>query len=252
MSDSKTAFSTVAFSSYENARSLIAEETFLIETYLDRTGKTLEAGTGGGRIVLELKSMGFSSLHAFDYVPGLIEVAKKKDLSGCISFEVQDATCLTYQDSSFDQLLYLAQIISTIEEENGRLQALQEAHRILKPGGRALFSFLSFDARRKSTLYGAYLSYLSLLRTLLRSEKGAQYLPWLKPGGRFNFGALTDAGPHFYWYRVKEVADLLADIGFRIVAIGSSYQVAHRTMNESYESCLNAVIDGMLYCVVTK
>jgi SAM-dependent methyltransferase len=250
--DSKTAFGTLAFSSYENAASLTSEERYLIDKYLDKAGKTLEAGTGGGRILLELNSLGFNALYGFDYIPGLIEAAKRRDPSGRIRFEVQDATCLTYDDGCFDQILYLAQIVSTIEEESARLRALREAYRILKTGGRALFSFLSFDARTRSALHAPYLAYLKSVRLLLRSKRAPQSLPWLTPGGKFNFAALADVGPHFYWYKLQEASDALQDIGFRVVAIGSSHQVIAGRMADSYELCLNEPINGMLYCVATK
>ena len=55
MKNNKAIYSTVEFDSWAFREGLIDTERFLIEQYLDKEGKTLEAGTGGGRILLEMK-----------------------------------------------------------------------------------------------------------------------------------------------------------------------------------------------------
>jgi ubiquinone/menaquinone biosynthesis C-methylase UbiE len=248
----KAVFSAIEFDSWTQRKRLIPAERFLIERYLDKRSKTLEAGTGGGRILLEMKALGFTSLHGFDFVPEFIEQARGKDVTHSICFEVQDAPCLSYGDSSFDQIIYLQQVICFIEDEASRLKALQEAYRILKRGGTALFSFLSFEARRRSAMYLPYLVYLSFLRKLRRSNRTIQYLPWLRLAGKFNFSSLLDTGPYVYWYKLKEITQLLRDVGFKIIAIGSTYQIKQGGMPESYEAFVNEPIEGMLYVVGQK
>ena len=139
MNDNRNIYETVEFDNWAYREGLDYEENFLIEKYLNKDLRTLEAGTGGGRIILEMKNLGFTSLQAYDYLPGFIEQAKKKDPTGTISFEVEDATDLSYEDCSFDQILYLQQIISSIDGADHKLKALKEAYRILKQGGTALF-----------------------------------------------------------------------------------------------------------------
>lgn len=138
--NNKEVYSTVEFNSWTYRKGLIKAEKFLIEKYLDSKGRTLEAGTGGGRILLELLKLGFSSLYGFDFVPEFIEVAKKRlDITKSIIFEVQDITDLHYEDSYFDQIICLQQLISFIEEEEERTKALKKAYRILKSGGNSAF-----------------------------------------------------------------------------------------------------------------
>ncbi len=181
MSSNKEVYSTVEFDNWANEEHLLEEEKHLIETYLDRTGKILEAGTAGGRILLEMKQMGFTSLAGYDYVPEFIEHAKKRALTQSIAFEVQDATgLLKYQDASFDGLLYLQQIICFIEDESSRLKAIKEVYRILKAEGIALFSFLNFQVRVRNPIYKSYLTYLRLLQKLRDSNRSSQYIPWFK------------------------------------------------------------------------
>jgi len=66
---------------------------------LNKNGKTVEAGTAGGRILREMKDLGFQELYGYDYVSEFIEQAKQREASQSISFEVQDATDLTYENS---------------------------------------------------------------------------------------------------------------------------------------------------------
>ena len=64
----------------------------------------------------EMKNLGFQELYGYDYVPEFIEQAKQREASQIISFEVQDATNLTYEVYGFEQIIYLQQIVSFIEE----------------------------------------------------------------------------------------------------------------------------------------
>ncbi len=75
---------------------------------------------------MELQRRGFSNLSGFDYVAGFIEQAKKSDSNGKIHFQVMDATRLTYPDGKFSQAIYLQQIVSFIESEEGRKKAVIE------------------------------------------------------------------------------------------------------------------------------
>jgi ubiquinone/menaquinone biosynthesis C-methylase UbiE len=250
--NNKEVYSTIEFDTYANRENLNVSEKYLIGKFLNKNEKTLEAGTGGGRILLEMRGLGFTSLYGFDYVPELIERAKQKDRSQSICFEVQDATNLNYQSCYFDQILYLDQIISSIEDEGNRLQTFKEAYRILKTGGTALFSFLSFEARSSSLFYVPYLVYLSLIRKLRGSNRSLQYLPWLKHGGKINWSALIDAEPYVYWYKTKEVDQILKEIGFEVVAIGSKTQMEQEKMHSSVETLVNEPITGMLTFVCKK
>ena len=94
-----------------------------------------------------MKNLGFTSLHGYDFVPGFIERARQRDADHSIRFEVQDATSLSYEDASFDQIVYLQQFICVLDDEAARAKALKEAYRVLRVGGTALFSFLSLKTK---------------------------------------------------------------------------------------------------------
>ncbi|MEG5031434.1 class I SAM-dependent methyltransferase [Microcoleus sp. AT3-D2] len=249
--NNKEVYSTVEFEVWADKKGLNEAENYLILKYLKKNKKTVEAGTAAGRILLEMKDLGFQYLYGYDYVPEFIEQAKQREASQSISFEVQDATDLSYESSGFEQIIYLQQIVCFIEEEEKRLKALREAYRILKKDGTALFSFLNFESRIKSP-FVVYLAYLSMLRRFSGANRSIQYIPWLKLGGKYNFLALLDRGPYPYWYKVQEAHQILTQVGFKIVAVGSSYQIAQGKMCDDIESLKQELIAGMLYFVCKK
>lgn len=254
MISSQEIFASKEFDVWAYREGLSVEEKYLIEKYLHKEQKTIEARTGGGRILLEMKKLGFKFLQGYDFLPEFIELAKKKDPSNSICFEVENAINLSYEDCSFEQIIYLQQMICSIEEEEDRLKAIEEAYRILKTGGTALFSFLSFDARYKLPMYIPYLAYLLILRSVLGKQHSIQELPYLNHNSKPNFSALLDRRPYLYWYTIQEAYQVLKKVGFEIVAMGSSYQINQRKMHTSLETLKNQPIKGGqgLYFVCAK
>jgi SAM-dependent methyltransferase len=214
--DNRQFYEREVFDSWASRTGLTDFEERLVSRFLERDLSTLEAGTGGGRILHELASRGFHDLHGFDYVPGFIDVARSRDASRSIDFTVQDAVELDYADAEFDQALYLQQVLCFIEDSAGRFRAMREARRVLRPGGTALFSFLCYEERTGHALHGAFNRYLGLLRRFRHRNVSLQYQPWLKSGERPNLGALADRGPYVYWYTLEEALDALDRVGFDI------------------------------------
>jgi len=252
MNDHRTVFGTVERDYWAEAAGLKPDERALIERHLDRHAVTLEAGTGGGRILGEMSRLGFTLLAGFDFVPALVEAARRADATGEIRFEVQDARRLGYPDASFDQLIYLQQLLSSIEDAGDRGRVITEAFRILRPGGVALFSVLPFEVRAGSTVHRPYLAYLRLLRRVRRSERPDQLLPRLRMRGRFTPAALRDAGPHVYWYRAEEIARALTAAGFEVTAIGTTPQVVGGQLPGSAAALRGERLEGTLYVVCRK
>jgi ubiquinone/menaquinone biosynthesis C-methylase UbiE len=251
-SSNQELYSSVEFSTWLDINKLFIEEKYLVEKYLKPDLKTVEAGVNGGRILFEMQKMGFTSLAGFDYVPELIERAISCDSSRSIDFQVGDASDLAYIDNSFDQIIYLQQIISLIETEPARLQALRESYRILKPGGIGLFSFLSFEARNSHPIYSSYIAYLKTLRKLRGDDLSIQYLPWMKLGGKFNINSILDRAPYTYWYRASEIYNALKSVGFDVVAIGTDPQISADDLKATDRELLTEQFSGMLYVVVKK
>lgn len=245
-------YATEAFGGWHTYTNLEVHEGFLAKSQLDPAKRTLEAGTGGGRIVLALRDLGFRDLFAYDFVPGFVDEVRQADPARVIRLSAQDATRLAFADASFDQILYLAQIVSLIDIENGRSNAIREAHRILKPGGVAMFSFLSHEVRSGSRFYKAFLTWLRAYRFLTRSRRSLQQLPWLKFGSKFNYGALLDRRPYVYWYRAEEVVAELVTAGFKVNAVASLRQLREGRLISTTEELKREPMTGHFYCVCTK
>ena len=245
-------YDTVEFKNWAYKERLHSTEMYLFNRYLNKGGKTLEAGTGGGRILLSLGEFGFTSLCGFDFSSRLIEMARRRDVAHAINFEVKNAVELDYDEASFDQIIYLEQLISVIEGDDERKRALRESCRILKPSGVALFSFVCIEARQQDWRYRPLLKYLALFRRLKRSQRTMQSLPWLKLGGAYNLRALLDHGPQAYWFSLNETDQLLRESGFNIVAAGSNQQINEGRMCDSLEALATEEVKGLLFVVCTK
>jgi SAM-dependent methyltransferase len=245
-------YQTSEFGSWASRDRLIPAEDLLISRFLDPAGATVDAGTGGGCIALDLQRRGFRRVAGFDFVPDLVARARQRDASRAIDFTVQDATALEYEDGAFEQAIYLQQLLCFIEDEGQRWRALREAHRILAPGGTALFSFLCLEARLKKPALRAYVAYLSTLRRVIHRDVPVQLQPWLRKGRRISPDALLDRGARVYWYRLREASELLECAGFEVVAAGSTGQLQQGTMFADHRHLDEHNVDGMAYFVCRR
>lgn len=232
---------------------LVEDESYLVDNYLDPSASTIDAGTGNGRIVFALKDLGFTSLTGFDLVPEFIETARARDTDHTIAFDTQDGTVLTYPDESFDQLIYLAQIISTVGGWDNQIKLLTEAYRIAKPGALLLVSFLSWDVRLSRPVHVLYTGYLRAIRAVFGSGAPIQSQTWLKLGDWTNLSALTDAPPYLYYFRVHEISELIRLSGWGLSEVGSTYQISHgEPMCRDIIELATRPIRGAIFAVCRK
>ncbi len=194
---------------------LLEQEIYLIKKYIRDQGALIEAGTGGGRISLEIDKE-FENLNvvAFDFVKEMIQSAKKK--SNKIDFRVLDASDLSvFEDESFDFSIYLQQIVSLVPEMQVS-NVLDESYRILKKDGIILFSFLYYQGRMINPL----LSFIFNTVKVFKGQKWkTQRLPWLKLGKKINLKLFNKGQATTYWFEEDEIRILLEYTGFRIIEI---------------------------------
>lgn len=109
------------------------------ELNLAADAQILEIGCGAGFLALALAKRGFH-IHAMDSVDAMVEQtrqhAEEAGLADQISVEVGDISALAFQDNSFDLVLAIG-VIPWIERADA---GIQEMARVLKPGGRVLFT----------------------------------------------------------------------------------------------------------------
>jgi ubiquinone/menaquinone biosynthesis C-methylase UbiE len=94
--------------------------------------RVLEVGCGRGEFSAYL-SKRFPSIRliATDFSPGAIEVCRRRFPTPALTFQVQDATHLTFQDGEFDVVI----CCETLEHIPAVGTAMHEISRVLKKGG---------------------------------------------------------------------------------------------------------------------
>jgi SAM-dependent methyltransferase len=126
---------------YADRLAFRAGEQYMFSTFLHRRRSLLDAGCGTGRASF-LLAPHFDPIEAFDIAPRAIERAHAENerLGARIRFRVADATQLPFDSASFDNIVFAYNGIEGIASEPLRDRALAELHRVLRPGGRFVFS----------------------------------------------------------------------------------------------------------------
>jgi ubiquinone/menaquinone biosynthesis C-methylase UbiE len=217
----KALYNGKLFDFWSKKEQLLDIETYFINKYLkNKQSKLIEAGTGGGRLIFNIESLGFTNIEAFDFAENMIAYCneKKERLGSSIDFKVADATDLkTFKSESYDYLIYLQQILCFIDFEN-LPKALNEAHRLGKDSSIYLFSFLNWESK----VYNPLLSYVVNFFRILRGEKVSKFkLPWLNINGSINWKFLNKNQPQNIWFKEQDIIDILEQSGFSIIEIKS-------------------------------
>ena len=96
----------------------------------------LASGTGSVTKVLRHHLPDTAQLTASDLENGMLEIAQKKLSTSNINWATVDMTKIPYEDNFFDTVVCQFGLMLVPE----KLKALQEMHRVLKPGGQLLFN----------------------------------------------------------------------------------------------------------------
>ncbi len=139
------------------------------QPYIDQVtdGKAAAFGEreGGLSLWLALNEIDVecSEYDVFESTP--LEIHEKHQVSDRIRYSQQDITAISFPDNSFDFVLFKS-VIGTLATKERQQQALDELHRVLKPGGYLLFAenieatAMHRFARKKFTNWGHRWRYL--------------------------------------------------------------------------------------------
>jgi SAM-dependent methyltransferase len=114
----------------------------LIYHGLAPTNYLIDVGCGSGRLAKPLADYLTGKYLGIDVVPGLVEYARKFVPRTDWRFEVADGLKIPEADGRADMVCFFSVLTHLLHEES--FVYLREARRVLKPGGKIVFSFLDF------------------------------------------------------------------------------------------------------------
>ena len=182
---------------------LWASEKILIhQTFPDKSAKILELGCGGGRVGLSLAKEGYKNLTITDFSPVMVDITQgvfaEASLAQSVTIEIANACRLTYPDQSWDGVVFAFNGLMCLRGRTDRLEALAEIYRVLKPGGKFLFTGNDREKGEHTDLW-----------------KKESILPGCQKGDRWHE---TDSTPVFMHSSTeRETLQELLNAGFRIL-----------------------------------
>lgn len=106
----------------------------MLTSHISKGMTVLELGCGVGYFTEYLARSG-ATIIANDISPDLLDVARQRVTAGNVTFKVENAYDLTYEDETFDSVVG-SSVLHHLEVD----QALEECFRVLKPGGTIYFT----------------------------------------------------------------------------------------------------------------
>ena len=185
----------------------------LLARYLPPAPATvLDVGGGAGVYALPLAREGYS-VHLIDAVPLHVEQASEasnlQQDSPLASAQVGDARRLVWDDNSVDAVLLLGPLYHLTSREE-RLHALQEAYRVVRPGGVVTAAAISRFASTYAGLFGGFLEDPRFEEIVERDVREGQHR---NPTGRTEW--FTTA----YFHLPEELSNEATEAGFLVEAL---------------------------------
>jgi len=111
---------------------------------LQSSARVLEVAPGPGFFAIELAKVGNFNITGLDISSTLIQIAAEnaRDAAVKIDFRLGNASAMPFPDEQFD-FIYCSAAFKNFSEP---VQALDEMHRVLRPGGQALIADLCKNA----------------------------------------------------------------------------------------------------------
>jgi ubiquinone/menaquinone biosynthesis C-methylase UbiE len=119
-----------------------SEELVFRKCFQDQKTEILELGCGVGRISFSLWMLGYGNLTASDVSNKMVRRALniQKERSSEINFLQSDATQLSFDNNSFDGVIFGFNGLMQIPHRANRKKAMQECFRVLRPNGKFVFT----------------------------------------------------------------------------------------------------------------
>jgi ubiquinone/menaquinone biosynthesis C-methylase UbiE len=198
----------------------------LFMEYLSKEGKILEAGCGFAKWVIYLHRRGYNILGIDN---NEFAISKLKEYDSTLQLEVGDILNIKYPDNYFDAYISMG-VVEHFEQ--GPHAALNEAYRLLKPGGLAFVSVPTVNIIRRIYRRSVRKAVNTFIKSLIIVKKG-----WSKSKANALYQAIDNLVPekvktiisklpgrktrycHFteYRYTREELENFLKQAGFEII-----------------------------------
>jgi ubiquinone/menaquinone biosynthesis C-methylase UbiE len=133
----------------------ILERQALIHFGLKKGDYLIDIGCGSGRLALPLSEYLTGRYLGIDIMPELVEYARKLVARPDWRFEVAEGLSIPEKGNSADVVCFFSVFTHLLHEQS--YIYLQEAKRVLKPGGMIVFSFLDFTLPQHWNVFEANL-----------------------------------------------------------------------------------------------
>jgi SAM-dependent methyltransferase len=130
-----------------------AEEIIVVEFFPDEAF-VLDLGCGAGRTSIALAELGMQVV-GIDISETMIQVAQDQASRAQVEVDhqVMDSRRLDFADNSFNIVLYSYNGLELVPGMAGKRAVLQEVYRVLKPGGRFIFTTHSLFACNRFAVF---------------------------------------------------------------------------------------------------
>lgn len=117
-------------------------EQLLFTRCFEKDDRILDVGTGTGRIAIGLCKRGYRYVMGVELSKSMVQRARKiaRMHEYSVVFQVGNATALKFEDNLFDHAIFGFNGLMQIPGRENRIKALKEILRVVRPGGRFIFT----------------------------------------------------------------------------------------------------------------